>query len=146
MIFSIKITSEDGEVIEIGKDSKEEEKDLIKDIVLHMDTVNEDSRNKSNAMLAKIQIIGAIDPEIADELLNLFNWSKDLEEKKWYRNIEIKVKTSMGSVFRTYVFPKVFIVDYLEFYTTESDTNKMVDQFQLYLTQKENNFKNIEAF
>lgn len=146
MIFSIKITSEDGEVIEIGKDGKEEEKDLIKDIVLHMDTVNEDSRNKSNAMLAKIQIIGAIDPEIADELLNLFNWSKDLEEKKWYRNIEIKVKTSMGSVFRTYVFPKVFIVDYLEFYTTESDTNKMVDQFQLYLTQKENNFKNIEAF
>ena len=146
MLFSIKITSEDGEVIEIGKDGVEEEKDLIKDITLHMDTVNEDSRNKSNAMLAKIQIIGAIDKQIGDELLNLFNWSKELEEKKWYRTIEIKVKSSMSSVFRTYIFPKVFIVDYLEFYQTESETNRMVDQFQLSLNQKENTFKNIEAF
>ncbi len=146
MIFSIKITSEDGEVIEIGKDGKEREKSLITDVEVHMDTVNNDARNKSNAMLAKIKIVGKINSEIREEVLNIFNWSKELDQKKWYRTIEIKAKSSMSEVFRTYIIPNVFVVDYFENYKTEMEGNNEADQFELYLTQQENNFKTIEAF
>ena len=87
MLFSVKITSEDGEIIEIGKDDVENEKNLIQDIEIHMDTVNNDVRQKSNAMLAKIKIHGSMKPIIKDELLKLFNWSKALTQDKWYRTI-----------------------------------------------------------
>jgi len=146
MIFSVKFTSEDGESIEIGKAGVEEEMNLITEVEVFMDTVNNDARNKANATLAKIKIVGAVDKRISEELLNIFNWSKELDEKKWYRTIEIKVKSSMNEVFRTYIIPKVFVVDYLESYKTEMEGNNEADQFKLYLTQKENNFKTIEAF
>ena len=146
MIFSIKITSEDGEVIEIGKEGKEKEKNLITNVEVHMDTVNNDARNKSNAMLAKIKIIGKINSEISNEVLSLFNWSKELDQKKWYRTIEIKAKSSLDTNFRTYIFEKVFIVDYIESYKAEIEGTSEADQFELYLTQQENNFKTIEAY
>ena len=86
--------SEDGEVIEIGKDEKEQ--NFITDVVIHMDTVNNDVRNKAPAMLAKIEIHGAINSEVGDRVLKLFEWSKELNEKKWYRTITIKAKTSIS--------------------------------------------------
>lgn len=144
MIFSIKITSEDGDVIEIGKEGlMENEMNLIKDVTIYMDTVNNDVRDKANAILAKIKINCRIDDRISDEVLKIFNWSKELDEKKWYRTIEIKIKTSMNNVFRTYIFEKVFIVDYVEYYDYDKD---LIDHFELLLTQKENNLNTIEAF
>ncbi len=150
MIFEITITSEDGEVIEIGKDEKEQ--NFITDVVIHMDTVNNDVRNKAPAMLAKIEIHGAINSEVGDRVLKLFEWSKELNEKKWYRTITIKAKTSIDKPYRTYIFEKVFVVDYWERYKTESAQgdeqakNADRDHFELFLTQKENNFKTIEAY
>ena len=144
MIFSIKITSEDGEVIEIGKEGLlENEMNLIKDVTILMDTVNDNVRDKANAILAKIKITCRIDDRISDEVLKIFNWSKELDEKKWYRTIEIKMKTSMNNVFRTYIFEKVFIVDYAEYYDYDKSS---IDHFELLLTQKENNLNTIEAF
>jgi hypothetical protein len=151
MLFSIKITSEDGEIIEIGKEDKEAENNLITEVTIHMDTVNNDVSNKSNAMLAKIKICGVIDEIIGDELLKIFQWSKALKENQWYRTIEIKIKTSMEKVYRNYSFEKVFVVDYIEIYKTEKDSsqdakNEDKTHFELYLTQKENYFKTIEAY
>jgi hypothetical protein len=147
MLFSVKITSEDGEIIEIGKDDVENEKNLIQDIEIHMDTVNNDVRQKSNAMLAKIKIHGSMKPIIKDELLKLFNWSKALTQDKWYRTIEIKIKTDLNTVSRNYILQKVFVVDYIEFYKNDDvEENSSADYFELYLTQQENNFKTIESF
>lgn len=152
MLCSIKITSEDGEVIEIGKDGVEAEKDFITDVKIHMDTVNNDVRQKSNAMLAKITIFGSIDEKIKDELLKLFNWSKELNKNKWYRTLDIKISVDgVDGYYRKYIFEKVFVVDYFEVYKNESSqgdasaTNADKDHFELYLTQQENNLKTIEA-
>lgn len=152
MLYSIKITSEDGEIIEIGKANLESEKHCITEVAIHMDTVNNDVSNKSNAMLAKIKICGDIDFEnIGNELLKIFEWSKALKSDKWYRTIEINIKEDMDTVYRTYKFEKVFVVDYLEIYKTENESNKDATNadkthFELYLTQQENNFKTIEAY
>lgn len=152
MLYSVKITSEDGEVIEIGKEGIEGEKNLITDFSVHMDTIDNDSRQKSMAMLAKITLKGSIDEIISGEIIGLFNWAKALEKNKWYRSLEVKVKIDMNETFRTYQFDNVFVVDYLEVYKTESAqgdssaTNADKDHFELYLTQKESNFKNIESY
>lgn len=152
MLYSIKITAEDGEVIEIGKEDKESENNLITEVTIHMDTVSNDVSNKSTGMLAKIKICGVISfDDIGDELLKIFNWSKELKSDKWYRTLEIKIKKDMNIDYRTYTFEKVFVVDYLEIYKTEMDSkqeNSTADKthFELYLTQQENNFKTIEAY
>mgnify|MGYP006988835312 CR=1 FL=1 len=152
MLYSVKITAEDGEIIEIGKDGEEKEQHAITEVTIHMDTVNNDVSNKSNAMLAKIKICGAISfDDYGSELLKIFNWSKELKSDKWYRSIEIKIKEDMDNTYRTYEFEKVFVVDYLEIYKTENDSkqdasNDDKTHFELYLTQQENNLKNIKAY
>ena len=116
-----------------------------------MDTVENEVSNKSNAMLAKIKIFGEIKAEIKSELLKLFEWSKASSEEEWYRTLEIKIKIAKDKNYRSYKFAKVFVVDYFEIYKGESlrskNSNNIEDRdhFELYLTQKENNFDNIEA-
>ncbi len=148
MIYNVKITSDKADEIEIGKSDKEEERNLITGIEILMDTVNDDVRQKSPAMLAKITIRGQISDIINSELMGLFNWSKELDESKWYRKLEMQVKTSDDVVLRTYEFENVFVVDYLESYTTEGeqDSTSSKEHFELKLTQKENNFKKIETY
>ena len=151
MLFSIKITSENDEVIEIGKEEKPDEQNVITNVEILMDTVENEVSNKSNAMLAKIKIFGEIKAEIKSELLKLFEWSKASSEEEWYRTLEIKIKIAKDKNYRSYKIAKVFVVDYFEIYKGESlrskNSNNIEDRdhFELYLTQKENNFDNIEA-
>lgn len=145
MLYEVKIEDQDGEeVIYIGNPENEGEGKMITSLVVELDTINDQSRQKSNAMLAKLEIVGLLDISIKGEIIKLFNWAKEQNEEKWYRNIEIKVKTSNDNVDRIYNFENVFILDYKEVYTTESETKK--DYFKVNLTQKENNFKKIATF
>lgn len=142
MLYEVKIEYQDGEeVIYIGNPENEGEDKMITSLIVELDTINDQSRQKSNAMLAKIEIVGLLDSSIQGEINKLFNWAKEQNEEKWYRNIEIKVKTSSDNVCRIYNFKNVFILDYKETYTDESESNK--NYFTVNLTQKENNFKKI---
>ena len=145
MLYEVKIEDQDGEeVIYIGNPENEGESKKITSLIVELDTINDQSRQKSNAMLAKIEIVGLLDSSIREEIRKLFIWAKELNEEKWYRNIEIKVKTSNENVDRIYNFENVFILDYSEVYTDEADNKK--DYFKVKLTQKENNFKKIATF
>ena len=120
MLYEVKIEDQDGEeVIYIGNPENEGEDKMITSLIVELDTIN-------------------------GEIIKRFNWAKEQNEDKWYRNIEIKVKTSNDNVDRIYNFENVFILDYKEVYTTESETKK--DYFKVNLTQKENNFKKIATF
>lgn len=142
MLYEVKIEDKDGEeVIYIGNPENEGEDKMITSLIVELDTINDQSRQKSNAMLAKIEIVGLLDRSIREETRKIFNWAKEQNEDKWYRNIEIKVKTSSDNEYRIYKFENVFILDYKETYTDESESNK--NYFTVNLTQKENNFKKI---
>ena len=98
-------------------------------------------------MLAKIKITGKIDDSTKQAVIELFNWSKAVEKSKWYRTIEIKViEDNNATIYRTYQFDKVFVVDYQEFYDSTISEGSAEDHFVLDLTQKENNFKTIETY
>ena len=145
MLYEVKIEDQDGEeVIYIGNPENEGESQKITSLIVELDTINDQSLQKSNAMLAKIEIVGLLDSSIKGEIIKLFNWAKEQNAEKWYRNIEINVKTSNEDVDRIYNFENVFILDYSEVYTDEADNKK--DYFKVKLTQKENNFKKIATF
>lgn len=145
MLYEVKIEDQDGEeVIYIGNPENEGESKKITSLIVELDTINDQSLQKSNAMLAKIEIVGLLDSSIKGEIIKLFNWAKEQNAEKWYRNIEIKVKTSNEDVDRIYNFENVFILDYSEVYTDEAEKKK--DYFKVKLTQKENNFKKIATF
>ena len=142
MFYTINIKSKDNEEIIFGKNDSE--KDVITDVNVILDTIDDNVRQKSNIMQAKVTIKGKIAKEIMPELIKIFNWSKDADKEKWYRSLEIKIFESEGSVIRKYNFEQMFVVDYFEFYNVEG--NNKDDRFELKLTQLENNFKTIVTY
>lgn len=143
MNYSIKITSNACDPIEIGNADDTENQNFITGLDIHIDTIDDKVRQKAGGMLAKITILGKVDNSIQKQLIDIFNWSKELSGDKWYRNLEIKLFEG-GSTKRTYIFENMFVVDYKELYRVTGSNSD--DTFELYLTQKENNFKTIETF
>ncbi len=143
MNYAIKIESTECDPIAIGDPEETENQNLITSVDVFIDTIDDDVRQKASGMLARVTIKGNIDDKIQDQLIELFNWSKELSGDKWYRDLEIKALDG-GTVKRTYVFPKMFVVDYKELYRVTG--SQQVDTFELYLTQKENNFKSIKTY
>ena len=143
MNYAIKIESPECDPIEIGNPEDTENQNWITEIDVHIDTIDNDVRQKASGMLARVTIRGNFDDAIHDQLIELFNWSKELSGDKWYRDLEIKAFDG-GTIKRTYVFPKMFVVDYKEFCRNSGNDTK--DTFELCLTQKENNFKGIKTY
>ena len=147
MIYMVNITSEDGTVIELGKEANDSEQgNIITDVNIFLDTIDDSSRQKSLAMLAKVEIFGKIlcdVPESKTSCKALFDWAKSLDKTQWYREVVIEIKTDANTVCRTYRFEKMFVIDYKEFYPQVS-TNE--GTFKLFLTQMENKLKTIETY
>lgn len=144
MFYAVTIEDKAGETINIGKEGVSNEKNIIMGIDIKIDTIDDDVRNKSVAMLAKVVIRGEIKSEINDELKQIFQWAYESSEEKWYRTIKILVKSSEGNILRTYILKNVFVVDYKEFYKTDGTNEKSV--FELFLTQQENNLNTIDTY
>ena len=142
MNYAIKITGE-GDTIEIGNAEVVNSQNLISGVDIFFDTIDNDVRQKATGMLAKITIYGKIDESIQEELIKIFNWSKELNGNAWYRDLEIKIYEG-GETKRNYIFPNMFVLDYKEIYRVSGSNAN--DTFELYLTQKENNFDKIDTF
>ncbi|MCR5833905.1 MAG: hypothetical protein K6G55_04565 [Selenomonadaceae bacterium] len=156
--FKIAIATKDKEpedLILIGKDvdiqynhddSANDEQKIIESVDIFFDTIDDNVRNKSSGMLAKIEIKGVIprdEPELMRKFLKLSEWARDNSSDTQYRNICIAVKGSDNSFLRVYSIKNVFIVDYREVYVLDGTNGK--DRFELYLTQKEDNMDKIEV-
>ena len=143
MFYEVKIEDQDGE--EVIAINETEGGQYITGLIVELDTINNQARQKSSAMLAKIEIVGRLRESIKTEIIKLFNWAKEKNDEKWYRNIEIKIKESEDNVIRVYNFENVFILDYKEVYTPDDD-EETFDYFTVNITQKENNLTKIATF
>lgn len=143
MFYEVKIEDQDGEEVIVINET--EGGQYITGLIVELDTINNQARQKSSAMLAKIEIVGRLRESIKTEIIKLFNWAKEKNDEKWYRNIEIKIKKSEDNVIRVYNFENVFILDYKEVYTPDDD-EKTFDYFTVNITQKENNLTKIATF
>ena len=143
MFYEVKIEDQDGEEVIVITET--EGGQYITGLIVELDTINNQARQKSSAMLAKIEIVGRLRESIKTEIIKLFNWAKEKNDEKWYRNIEIKIKKSEDNVIRVYNFENVFILDYKEVYKPDDEEGSL-DYFTVNITQKENNLTKIATF
>ena len=143
MFYEVKIEDQDGEEVIVITET--EGGQYITGLIVELDTINNQARQKSSAMLAKIEIVGRLREPIKTEIIKLFNWAKEKNSEKWYRNIEIKIKESEDNVIRVYNFENVFILDYKEVYKPDDEEGSL-DYFTVNITQKENNLTKIATF
>jgi len=110
-----------------------------------LDTLNNDTQKKSNAMLARVTIQGNIEPSINESLIKISEWARDLKNETTYRKVILTMKDDeAGSMLRTYEIPDMFVCDYREVYSSpKEDTTSF---FELNLTQKENQLKNFNTY
>lgn len=141
MQYELKIESSE-ESIEIT------EKNMITSAEIKFDTINNETKAKSNAILARMTICGKIyagkDGDITDKMVKISNWSRDLNEQTTYRNVKLTVKSEGGAELRFYEIPDMFVCDYDELY--KADGGKDNGTFELKLTQSANKLKEIKTY
>ena len=142
MQYSIKLTG-DGKEIFFG--AADDDKGIIKSVEIYLDTIDDAVRSKSDAMLSRIKIVGKIQENTSQRLIDVFNWSLEMSSEKIYKKLEIGIYNS-EKILRQYIFPEMFVVDYKEVYTADGHDKDEKPYFELYLTQKENNLKAIDTF
>lgn len=136
-------------VVQDDEDISKEEK-VIESVDIFFDTVDNDVREKSSSMLAKIVIKGKISKAagLTKKLRKISEWAHDCSSETMYRDICIAVKETATSFQVVYVFKKVFVVDYKEIYECDGiggSNSKAQDGFELRLTQLENNLHKIDV-
>ena len=133
--------------LEIG-DIKITESGIITYAEVFFNTLNKDTKTKSNAILAKMKICGNLDigkdTSINDRAIKLSEWARDLNKSTTYRNVILTVKTDETTVFRVYEIPDMFVIDYKESFKSSEENDAY--NFELTLTQSDNKLKEIKTY
>ena len=153
MIYVLKVECDDEDKsVEIGAANNETA--VITDVVVWLDTIDDDTNSKSKQMLARVDIQGQIlgraqnAPELKDKLRKIFLWAMDFDIDTTYRKVTLVVKEDETHILRTYEFDKMFIRDYKENYISSGEKGKSGDKpgtFKIELTQQENQLDTIEV-
>lgn len=128
-----------------GGDNPIELKEQITGAEVFMDTINDNVENKSSGMLAKLTLSGKIREQDSAIFIELFNWSKDFKAKTQYRKVEMAVGGAEDTIYRSYEFGKMFVVDYKETYAADKNQNQ-TGEFELKLTQQDDNWESVDSF
>ncbi len=125
-----------------SRESDDAEGSVIEYVDIFFDTTDNNVKQKSGSMLAKVEIRGKIPqaPELMKKFRKLSEWAHDRSAETTYRDICIAVKASDTSYQVVYTLKNVFVVDYREVY----EANEGNDRFELRLTQRENNMDKID--
>ena len=154
--FKIAIATRDGDqsnLITIGTDigdnqddGSEEEATMIESVEIFFDTTDNNVRQKTGSMLAKIEFKGKIPkaPGLTTKLQQLSEWAHDRSSETSYRDICIAVKAVSDKFQIVYTIKNVFVVDYKEVYVCDGSGGDEKDHFELRLTQKENHLDKID--
>ena len=139
--YELKVESDEGEIV-IDKEK------MITSAEVMFDTINNDTKTKSNAILARMTICGNItngkDTSVNEQAIKLSEWARDLKNDTTYRNVTLTVKTDEFTILRIYEIPDMFVCDYKESFKS-SDVNDAYT-FELKLTQSENKLKEIKTY
>lgn len=112
----------------------------IQTVKFKMNTLDDSTRNRADAVRAEITITGCITRENRDKTKCLAKWAMDENRKTLYRTVSIVVidgKNNTGDVLRRYEFDNMFVVDYDEEFGSSADQGT----YSLFIAQKEGNEK-----
>ena len=112
----------------------------IQTVVFKMNTLDDNTRNRADAVRGEITITGPITKENKEKTKRLAKWAMDANKKTLYRNVVIVVydgENCSGDVLRRYEVDNMFVIDYEENFGTSADEGK----YTLFMAQKEGNEK-----
>lgn len=141
--YQVSISNSEG-VIEFSSE-KEDNAVTIRTVDFRMNTINDNTRNRADAVRAEFEIRGEINKSNRDNTLKLLKWSVDNNQKTLYRDVEVVVYNSenlTGDVLRRYQIANMFVIDYEE---TNCADNAELLNFRLFIAQKEGD-KDIKIF
>ncbi len=108
--FTVKITSKNGEVIELGK---KEKNDCIKNVVFNLEAVGESLKRRSDALVVTLKITGTFDKDFKDETLAVLKWAKQTKNDEVYREVNVQIYQDEEK-YRMYNIPEMFVLNYKE--------------------------------
>ena len=131
------------DIVDGGDDGNAAEATVIQAVDIFFDTTDNDVKQKSGSMLAKVEIKGDIpqDPALMKKFRKLSEWAHDRSAETAYRDLCIAVKSAENSFQVVYTLKEIFVVDYKEIY----GLGEGKDHFELRLTQRENNMDKIDV-
>lgn len=144
--YALKVEGND-EVIMLGGPDDDS---IIDEVKVQIDTIDDNTRNKSKGTLARVFIKGQCNLEeteknskLNEELTKIFNWSIDFSSNT-YRSVTVDVYNDEKK-FRVYKLDKMFVRDYQEHYKGTGDDSSETCWFELDLTQQDNHWELVSA-
>lgn len=142
--FDLKIESADEEIV-FDKDTANAESEAITDVTFKMNTLNDSTLNRANAVRCELIIKGTINKGTKEETMKLTKWSMATNgENSLYRKVTVTVYTDGGreEVLRQYTVDKMFCIDYDEIFGGNKDdgTGSETGTFTLYIAQREGSY------
>ena len=117
------------------------DKEPITNVTFKMNTLDDLSRNRADAVRAELVIEGNISEGYKEEIRKLAKWSLDSNKTTQYRNVELIVNDGQdmsGKVLRRYTIDQMFVIDYEEEFE-EGDSES--GTYKLFIAQKQGSYK-----
>ncbi len=140
--YTLTIENENVEPIKFTVEDSEREADKsITDVQFKMNTLDDNSKSKSDSIRYELVIKGNINSANKDQTKMLANWAIDANEKSMYRTVEVVINTQSnfsGETLRRYQATGMFVVDYVEKFNDINDAGKDTEsgKFELFIAQK----------
>lgn len=137
--YDVKIESAaEGEIV-FNKDTSAEGAAIDK-VLFKMNTINNNTLNRSSAVRCELIIEGKINKHTKEETMKLAKWSMTGSgESLLYRKVTVVVYTDdeREEVLRQYDVDKMFCIDYDEIFAPGDENQNEAGKFVLHLAQRD---------
>ena len=140
MSYSIKISGTSG----IDTTKSDGFRDCVEYLQIMSDTIEEYARERTTAVLFKVELRFKINAETKKFARELFEWSKLIDSADIYRDFEVEIKDSSHALLRRVVIKSMFVEDYSETFNEIGNSDGKAHFFAtLKLIQKGGKLKDI---
>lgn len=128
----------------LTSDGKKESLGTLTNFEIKFDTIDDDTREKSGAMIARMKIKGKITKENRSQVEELSRWARDMNTDTTNRTVLVEMLLNDGMEVHGYKIPNVFVVDYQETHTIDGE--KGTSTYEVSLTQQHNYLDETKIF
>ena len=114
MFYSIKISSESCDPIQIDEDVDTGFKDALEKLSISIDTVEENVSDRAARILNRVTLVLKVNPVTKIVCDQLMEWSLTSSGEDVYRTVNIDISDSRKDIVRSYELHKMFVEDYTE--------------------------------
>lgn len=120
MQYFIEITAKSGKTTTIDCAGNDKLSNAFRSISIKSDTPAKNVKDRATNILVKMKLEMMIDANTKDICRDLMEWSLSSKGEDVHRTVTLKVSNNQN-IIRTYKIPNMFVEDYKELYSMETD-------------------------